>query len=210
MAQYSPSEASGYYTSSGDTISEDDQQQRINYDPSGSITMGASFADGNRGEMFGTYIAPSLFVPLTEKLDLRFGAVIARYAMDDFEDWFTGNTFNGNYASNTFWLGADYYVNDKLMLGGTIAMEENNFLNRAQLDGERKAQNFSGTAHVSYKVNDNFRIFGAVTVRKGDGPFAPNPFVNGPGFNNFNGGPMFQNYYNPGNALSPFWGMGPW
>lgn len=208
MAQYAPSETSGYYTSKEDSIAENNQK-RINYDPSGTISLGSVFSGGDRGDVFGTYIAPSLFVPLTEKVDLRFGAVIARYAMDDYNDWFTGNTFNGNFASNTFWLGADYYVNDKLTLGATIAMEENNFLNRSQLDGESKAQNFSGTAHVAYKVNDNLRFFGAITIRKGDGPLGPNA-INGPGLNNFNGNPFFQDYYNTGNPFSPFWGMSPW
>lgn len=209
MAQYSPSEASGYYTSKEDTLAAN-EKTKISYEPSGSIALGTVFSDGNRGEFFGTYVAPSLFVPVNEKLNLRFGAIIARYAVEDLEDWFTGNTWNGNYASNAFWLGGDYQVNDKLNLGATIALEENNFLNRAQLGGESKAQNFSGTAQVSYKVNEKLRIFGAITVRKGDGPFRPNSYLNGPGFNTFNGDPFFQDYYYPGNAFSPYWGMSPW
>jgi hypothetical protein len=211
MAQYSPSEDSAYYTSQGDSIVEE-----ISLEPSGSIAVGTSFSNGDWGEAFGTYVAPSIVIPVDEKLSLHMGAVVARYALDDWQDWYTGKEFNGNYASNTFWLGANYHMNDKLALGATLAIEENNFLNRAELGRNGNAQNISGTAQVAYKVNDKFRLFGSVTFRTGDGPFTPygnnwnGPGFTGPGFNNFVGNPIFQDYYNVSNPFSPYWGTGVW
>jgi hypothetical protein len=156
---------------------------RVSY----GLSMGASFGNG-----FGaTYIEPSVRYQLSPRLR-AFGSFTYVTGMPQLYSDFTpeGHTIMRRTSPGNQYIvnaGADYLVNDRLILSGSVWKDFSNVpaanpaYNNFRTPG-RQGMDFRAT----YKITDHFSVTGAMRYSNGPSPFY-NPFLN-TGFGGRSGG----------------------
>ena len=151
--------------------------------PQVSLSMGTSFSSFGPGMSgFGTFVAPEVSLPVTDKFSVSFGIAYSSMFLNSPVE--TGLQNNRSYGS--VYVSGAYQVNDNLRVRGTayktflLNSPEANPLNPAFFD----ASNQGFAIDAEYKVNDKFRIGVSVEYRDMNQPsYYPNNGCGAPGFN---------------------------
>ena len=175
------------------------QAEQEGFKPDVRVSMGTSFSSFGPGfNSFGTYIAPEISMPVTNKFSIEVGlGYSSMFFSSPGEAMFSQN--NSQYGS--IYVSGTYQVNEKLTIRGTgyktFLLNPNNF----NETGNANFYDFSNQGvrlDMDYKVSDEFRIGISFEYREqnypnfypynpggmngfGDSPFQRNPAF-GPGF----------------------------
>lgn len=160
--------------------------------PSVSVEAGTSFSSfgaGNTG--IGTYIAPKVSMPVSDRLSLSVGMSYSTMFLKGNAD--AGIPSSSNSYGSLF-VSGEYQVNEKLMVRGSAyktfllnSGPQSNSLNSQYLDFS--SQGFIMDAE--YKVNEKFSIGVSVEYRQMNQPsFCPSGGNSFNGNSNFGGSPL--------------------
>ena len=144
--------------------------------PQVSLSLGTSFSSFGPGMTgFGTYVAPEVSLPVSEKFSVSFGMGFSSMA-------FNSPAESGLQSVNTsygnLFISGTYQVNEKLKVRGTAY--KTFILNSSAIDNSLNPSFFDfsnqGIAiDAEYKVNDKFRIGVSVEYRDMNQPsYYPN------------------------------------
>lgn len=167
-----PTDTEDDYVLSQESLSFKD---KINYQT--KVTFGAGIS--NSGSFLSTSIRPSVAYQVTPKFSFYSGIGFTQYQLDNFRVFteYGYQTFSGNLAQMTAFVGGKYQLNDRLAVSGEV------FYNLAQF-----SPNMANSSYVSafdrvgyaasfeYKVGDNMFIEGQIRINdfnRGSNPYNP-------------------------------------
>lgn len=177
----------GDYFQNDTTVQEVVQKEL--FKPSVRVELGTSFTSfGMENSAIGTYIAPEVSMPVSEKLSVSFGmGYSSLYFNSPSEYGMQGNTSYGN-----LFVSATYQVDEKLIIRGTAYK---NFMLNPSTDGRSlnsQAIDFSSQGIIldaEYKISEKFKIGVSVEYRdqkqpsylqNGNSSFGTTPFNSSP------------------------------
>jgi hypothetical protein len=177
----------------GDYIQPDSLvQQSIKkelFKPSVSVALGTSFSSFGMGNSaIGTYIAPEISMPVSEKLSVTFGMGYSNMFFNGPSEFaMQGNTSYGN-----LFVSATYQVDDKLTIRGTAyktfmlnPSQNGQPLNSQTIDFSNQGLLFD----AEYKISDKMKIGVSIEYRdqnqpsyfqNGNSNFGSSPFNTSP------------------------------
>ncbi len=162
------------------------------FTPTVNVSMGSSFSTFGAGSSaVGTYIAPEVSVPVTNKLSMSVGMGYSMMFMNAPGEF--GGQTNTSYGS--LFVSGTYQVNEKLTIRGTAYKTfmltppaATKPLNPSYFDFGSQGVKFD----AEYKVSDKFRIGVSVEYQEQDYPsLFPNNNTN------FGGSPFNTNSFTP-------------
>ena len=168
------------------------QAEQTGFKPDVRVSLGTSFSSFGPGfNSFGTYIAPEISMPISNKFSVQVGlGYSSMFFSAPGETMFSQN--NSQYGS--IYVSGTYRVNEKLTIRGT---GYKTFLLNPSPSGETANPygfDFSKQGvilDVDYKVSDKFRIGVSFEYREQNYPdfypYSPN------GMNGFGGSPFQRN-----------------
>ena len=168
------------------------QAEQEGFKPDVRVSLGTSFSSFGPGfNTFGTYIAPEISMPISNKFSVQVGLGYSnQFYNAPGETMFSGS--NSQYGS--IYVSGTYQVNEKLTIRGT---GYKTFLLNPSPAGETAnpyALDFSNQGvilDVDYKVSDKFRIGVSFEYREQNYPdFYP---YGRNGMNGFGGSPFQRN-----------------
>lgn len=168
------------------------QAEQEGFKPDVRVSMGTSFSSFGPGfNSFGTYIAPEISMPVSNKFSVQVGlGYSSMFFSAPGEAMFSQN--NSQYGS--IYVSGTYQVNEKLTIRGTgyktFLLNPNNF----NETGNANFYDFSNQGvrlDMDYKVSDEFRIGISFEYREQNYPnfypYSPN------GMDGFGGSPFQRN-----------------
>jgi hypothetical protein len=161
-----------------------------------SVTSGTMLLTGfGNGGYFGTYLAPDLSYPLTGKLKIHTGLMIANYFGDGFFYPLSEGTYGystGNFTRRLIYAGGSYDINSKLTLSGTVYKEFNLF-NSNPSSPEKNNFDYKGMIMgIDYKIGKNAVISGQIEIS--DSPYSRHLYMNSYPGSGFGTNSIFQPY----------------
>lgn len=176
------------------------EKENEGFKPDVRVSLGTSFSSFGPGfNSFGTYVAPEISMPVTNKFSLQLGLGYSNmYFNSPGETMFAGN--NSQYGS--IYVSGTYLVNEKLRLRGTAYKT---FLMNPPPPGEQAnpyMSDFSNQGFIldmDYNVTDDFSIGISIEYREQNYPafypYGPNRMngFDGYGSSPFQSDPFFNN-----------------
>jgi hypothetical protein len=148
---------------------ETDKQDTQKFKPDIRVTLGTSFSSYGPGfNTFGTFIAPEISMPVTEKFSIQVGMGYSSLFYNQPEETLFGNS-PSQYGS--LYVSGTYQVNEKLSIRGTGY--KTFLLNPPPAENTQGTPDFSnqGVAFdVSYKVSEHFHINASFQYRQQNYP----------------------------------------
>ncbi len=144
-----------------------------------NMEFGTTFMAGSFGNYFGTYVAPQVSYPLSNRFLVSAGGYfsglspVARQGMSEA----FGYPYAPFYSRSYFFVSGAYRLTDNVTVTGTAYREFSPF-GPAQLPPGFSPEARGLIMGIDYRIGDHILIRGEVEVREGYSPFYHDPFMN--------------------------------
>ena len=161
------------YVLSKDSVKNVD---KVHYNFSMGVSVGSSYGGGSG---YSTYYKPSVSFKATDKLTINTGLMYVNSQLTNTRLYGENNYrfFSGNISEYYTYVNAQYQINDRLSIGGSVYYNMTtydpiagsaNTANRSSLD------NIGYSANFKYRVNDKMTIEGEIRIGDRYSPFNQN------------------------------------
>jgi hypothetical protein len=170
------------------------QKKDLNQNIRFSFDVGASFSNiGGFGSVFTNYLSPQINYPLSGKINLQIGGIIATNYLAGsglmIPD-FNGTLKNSSFSQYLFYTKGVYQLNDKIKIRSSVIKSIDNTPDIFKMNSYPLNMNYENySIGFDYKISNSVRFGATFNLMNSRNPYFSSPFDTKTN--------VFSPYYNP-------------